>query len=93
MVIERVNRFFGYEAIDKIAFRQGRAPAKSSSPDRPVSAPVSRELGEGLRQIADPELRAVLESMAGKLAATSGTPAVPVPIKTIPFLVRSEPAK
>ena len=25
MIIERVNRFFGYEAIDKVAFRQGRA--------------------------------------------------------------------
>jgi hypothetical protein len=93
MVIERVNRFFGYEAIDKIAFRQGRAPAKPSVPARPDSAPVSREMGEGLRQIADPELRAVLESMAGKLAATSGAPVVPESVKTIPFLVRSDRPK
>lgn len=93
MVIERVNRFFGYEAIDKIAFRQGRAPAKQRSPERPGSAPVSREMGEGLREIADPELRAVLESMAGKLAASNGVPAVPEPVKTIPFLVRSDRPK
>lgn len=93
MVIERVNRFFGYEAIDKIAFRQGRAPARPRTTARPATAAVPREMGEGLREIADPELRAVLESMAGKLAATSGAPAVPEPVKTIPFLVRSDRPK
>ena len=27
MIIERVNRFFGYAAVNKVVFRQGRAPA------------------------------------------------------------------
>src|SRR5215216_5700816 len=27
MIVERVNRFFGYEAIARIVFRQGRLPA------------------------------------------------------------------
>ncbi|HEU0309719.1 MAG TPA: DciA family protein [Sphingomicrobium sp.] len=76
MVIERVNRFFGYEAISNIAFRQGRAPKAERKPDRPAAAPVPKELGEGLRQIADPELRTVLESLAGKLAGSRGVPAV-----------------
>ena len=86
LIIERVNRFFGYEAVNKVAFSQGRAPRPKSHVERPVAAPVPAELGEGLRQIADPELRTVLESLAGKLAGSRGTPAVdrlpstPIPI-------------
>ena len=86
MIIERVNRFFGYEAVNKIAFSQGRAPRPKSNVKRPAAASVPAELGEGLRQIADPELRTVLESLAGKLAGSRGAPAVdqlpstPIPI-------------
>ena len=76
LIIERVNRFFGYEAISKIAFKQGRAPKAGAKPQRPALAPVPKELGEGLREIADPELRSVLESLATKLAGSSGKPAV-----------------
>ena len=76
LIMERVNRFFGYHAISRIAFRQGRAPKAEIKPQRPVSAEVPKELGEGLRQITDPELRTVLESLAGKLAGSSGPPAV-----------------
>jgi hypothetical protein len=48
--------------------------------------PVPKELGEGLREIADPELRACLESLAARIAATSGPPLVspdddtPIPV-------------
>jgi len=87
MIIERVNRFFGYEAVSQLAFRQGRAPKAEPKPQRPVAAAVPTELGEGLRQIADPELRTVLESLAGKLAGSRGAPAIdkipPTPIPTI----------
>lgn len=89
MVIERVNRFFGYEAVARLVFRQGRLPQKPQSPARPIPAPVPAELGEGLRAIADPELRACLESLAGQIAATSGPPALeptepdPLPIPKI----------
>ena len=76
MVIERVNRFFGYEAVAKLVFRQGRLPQKPQAPARPAPAPVPAELGEGLRSIADPELRACLESLAGQIAATTGPPLV-----------------
>ena len=34
------------------------------------------EMGEGLKAIADPELRAVLESLAAGVAATRGLPKV-----------------
>ncbi|MEO6579593.1 MAG: DciA family protein [Sphingomicrobium sp.] len=84
MIIERVNRFFGYQAIAQIAFRQGRVPAAAPRPARTKPAPV--ELGEGIREIADPELRACLESLAGHIARSNGSPTfeptdeIPIPI-------------
>jgi hypothetical protein len=79
LIIERVNRFFGYAAIDRVVFRQGRALSRPPEPPRPELKPVPKEIGEGLRQIADPELRACLESLASRIAATSGAPTVDVP--------------
>ena len=88
MIMERVNRFFGYPAVDRLVFRQGRAPAPPQAPQRPQLRPVPRELGEGLREVADPELRACLESLAQRIAATSGAPSlddgtvIPIPVIT-----------
>ena len=79
LIIERVNRFFGHNAIDRVVFRQGKAIAKVKQPERPKSKPIPKELGEGLRQIADPELRACLESLAAKIAGTTGAPTVDAP--------------
>lgn len=86
MIIERVNLFFGYEAVAKVVFRHGGGVArrKPSAP-RPVPVAVPRDLGDGLREIADPELRTVLESLAGKIATASGGPTV-VPA---PFSLKS----
>ena len=87
LIIERVNRFFGYEAVSQLAFRQGRAPRAAARPERPPAGAIPNELGEGLRQIADPELRTVLESLAGKLAGSRGAPAVDnVSTTTIPII-------
>src|SRR5688572_15042573 len=35
LIIERVNRFFGHNAIDRVVFRQGKAIAKTKQPERP----------------------------------------------------------
>jgi hypothetical protein len=87
IIVERVNRFFGYAAIDRIVFRQGRPSAAPPRPKRPELKPVPKELGEGLREIADPELRHCLESLAAQIAASSGPPALSTegdePIKVI----------
>jgi hypothetical protein len=86
MIVDRVNRFFGYAAINRIVFRQGKPPAPAPRPERPQLRPVPKELGEGLREIADPELRACLESLAAQIAATSGPPSLsnedddPIPV-------------
>ena len=91
LIIERVNRFFGYSAIGKVAFRQGRQAKAVAKVERPAAAAVPKALGDGLRQIADPELRACLESLAARLAGSRGAPAVEAePTPPIPVIFRSE---
>jgi hypothetical protein len=90
LIIERVNRFFGYEAVNRIVFRQGRPPAAPKPVKRPELRAVPKELGEGLRQIADPELRACLESLAARLDSSSGSPSVENPDDSpVPVIIRS----
>lgn len=76
MIIDKVNGFFGYPAIANVVFRQGRMPARPKRPERPQLRAVPKELGEGLREIADPELRACLESLASGLANSKGPPKI-----------------
>ena len=74
-IIERVNRFFGYKAVAKVKMRQGEVKQTGVTP-RPAAPPslkpVPIELGESLRDIGDPELRAVLESLARSLGTQNG---------------------
>jgi hypothetical protein len=86
MIVERVNRFFGYAAINRIVFRQGKPPPPPAAPRRPDLRPVPKELGEGLREIADPELRACLESLAARIAASTGAPSLDESAKAIPVI-------
>ncbi|HEU0283888.1 MAG TPA: hypothetical protein VFR52_01955, partial [Sphingomicrobium sp.] len=73
---------------DRVVFRQGKPVARRETTVRPQPRPVPKELGEGLRQIADPELRACLESLATKIAGTTGAPTVDAP-SDIPIPVTS----
>lgn len=71
-IVERVNRFFGYNAVAKVKIRQGEVKAPPATQPRaapPSLKPVPFELGESLRDIGDPELRAVLESLARSMGA------------------------
>jgi len=72
-IIERVNRFFGYNAVAKVKLRQGAvSPPQAKDRTAPPSLkPIPLELGESLRDIGDPELRTVLESLARSLDANS----------------------
>ena len=90
LIIDRVNRFFGYAAINRIVFRQGKVPAAPPKPRRPELRPVPKELGEGLREIADAELRACLESLASQIAATSGPPSLLDGEPSIPVINRNK---
>lgn len=74
-IIERVNRFFGYRAVARIKMRQGavKAPEGKEKPKSPPSLkPIPMELGDSLRDIGDPELRTVLESLARSLGNDNG---------------------
>ena len=69
-IMERVNRFFGYKAVAKVKLRQGEVkppPAQETVTAPPSLKPIPMELGDSLRDIGDPELRAVLESLARSL--------------------------
>jgi hypothetical protein len=76
-IIERVNRFFGHAAVARVQIRQGEVIAPAPRRTAPPSLkPAPAEMGEGIKAIADPELRAVLESLAAGVAATRGLPKV-----------------
>ncbi len=74
-VIERVNRFFGYAAVARLALRHGDLPTVQRRA-RPVEQPLAPETESTLRTVADPDLRATLESLARALSATTGPPVV-----------------
>lgn len=77
-IIERINRFFGYPAVTKITFRAGELATPRPAPRvAPPSLRPPMELGDSLRAIADPELKAVLEALAAGVAATRGAPVLP----------------
>ncbi len=91
LIIERVNRFFGYAAIAKVGYRQGAPLSPAAAPKRPELCAVPREIGEGLREIADPELRACLESLAARLDSTSGPPSLDTVEEIfVPTITRSQ---
>ncbi|MFT4057249.1 MAG: DciA family protein [Novosphingobium sp.] len=77
-IVDRVNRFFGYNAVARVKLRQGEVKAPPSTQPRPSAPPslkpVPFELGESLRDIGDPELRAVLESLARSMGAAESKP-------------------
>ena len=85
---ERVNQFFGYEAVAKVAIRQGlvqveKRKSRAAPPSlRPVTLPL--DMKDSLRDIADPELRLCLESLARGLAAGEAA----APVTAIPVVGR-----
>jgi hypothetical protein len=76
VIIERVNRFFGYAAVARVTIRQGDVQTRvTPKPQlREVALPVA--LSDSLKTVADPELKAVLESLARGVAAATDIPVV-----------------
>jgi hypothetical protein len=70
-IVERVNRFFGYNAVARVKLRQGEVkppPVEAERRAPPSLKPIPVELGDSLRDIGDPELRTVLESLARSMS-------------------------
>ena len=69
-IVERVNRFFGYKAVARVKMRQGSVQPRDAgerAKPPPSLRPIPMELGDSLRDVGDPELRAVLEGLARSL--------------------------
>ena len=75
-IVDRVNLFFGYGAVARVVIRHGEIAARPERRAPPSLKAVPLELGASLRTIADPELKAVLESLAAGVAATHGPPRI-----------------
>jgi hypothetical protein len=63
LLLERINLYFGREAVTRLVLVQGPLPYSSGPAMRPVfplAAPEALALDERLTDIADPELRAAL---------------------------------
>lgn len=75
-VIERANRFFGYGAVARLALRHGDLPRSGPRRVAPPAADLAPTTQATLRDVADPELRGALESLAHALAGTSGLPVI-----------------
>lgn len=74
-VIERVNRVLGYAAVAKIMLRQADFDTRVAPP-APPPAELAPETRSTLRDVADPELRASLESLARALSGSTGPPKI-----------------
>ncbi|MGE0153921.1 MAG: DUF721 domain-containing protein [Reyranellaceae bacterium] len=69
-LVERINAFFGYRAIDRIALAQGPlpAPARLRPPAPPLDAKTRGAMQREADQVHDPELRAALKRLAEAIA-------------------------
>jgi hypothetical protein len=72
LVIERVNRFLGHDAVARLVLVQGPLPLPAPArppPPAPLPADEEAALDARLADVADPELRAALVTL-GRLVLT-----------------------
>jgi len=65
-VIERVNRFFGYAAVERLALRQGPVPelaTLSETPTAPLAPQEAKVLEEAVSGVKDQSLADALERL------------------------------
>ena len=68
VILERVNRFFGWQAIGRISLRQAplRRPVKRAPPPPPDPAVMAR-LAEGMPDVTDEGLRQALARLGANI--------------------------
>jgi hypothetical protein len=71
IVIERVNRFFGWQAIGKLAFRQAPLARRTKPKSQPtIDAAAAARIAQGLTGIGDDGLRAALGRLGAAIKRT-----------------------
>ena len=68
VILERVNRFFGWQAIGRIALRQAPLRRKEKpAPPAPPDPAIAARLAEGMPQVTDEALRAALARLGAAI--------------------------
>jgi len=72
VLIERINAFFGYGAVARLAFTQGPALTARPAPPplRPLNAEEQRAIDARVAGVADPDLRAALARLGSAVAGS-----------------------
>jgi hypothetical protein len=71
ILIERVNRFFGWQAVGRLAMRQAPLARRAKPQPRPViDAAAATRIAEGLSDIEDAGLRAALGRLGAAIKRT-----------------------
>jgi hypothetical protein len=68
-LIERVNAFFGYRAIEALRFSQTAPPKPKRAPPRPLGAVEAAQLAERVGAIENEELRDALAALGTSVLA------------------------
>jgi hypothetical protein len=77
VIIERINGFFGYKAVGRLALRQGPLPGRTlprAAPLRPLVPAEAADLTARLAGIEDPELRAAFERLGRAVIGSAPLP-------------------
>ena len=69
LVIERVNGYFGWKAVERLKLRHGPLPKLDKPLSRPADKTESACLPDSLAKVEDPELRAALERLGAHLVS------------------------
>ena len=69
LVVERVNGYFGWRAVERLKLRHGPLPKLDKAKPAKTAAPATAERQAVLDRVEDPELRAVLERLGAHLVS------------------------
>jgi hypothetical protein len=67
VILERVNRFFGWQAIGRIALRQAPLARRARPPPREPDEAAAARIAEGLPDVEDKDLRQALARLGAAI--------------------------
>src|SRR6187397_3369828 len=67
VILERVNRFFGWSAVGRLALRQAPLSRRASPASRPPDPKAVAQVAETLSSVEDEELRAALARLGASI--------------------------